>query len=306
MMALATRDEVHERLQAIFPEGSPNRSYVTRMLAASTVFVALYIGAIEGGGTFLGPKHIYRMTDEQAVKTADAERAAYATGVLRGGSHIDGARWYQDNTREPIRDETLREGLVAIGAVTERTDLATTSSKPRYALTQGFAELFDPSLNGEGLQVRITAWQSSSLNKGALARLAIVRRGGGASKYQVLVTFPNGETRSMKPGPSSIITKAVVEVFAPTFLGDPAVVFLSESGNKVVARDDELARSIGLAIQADKNLPDTILGGPAAGASAAGVRGGGGDRRAGERAPEGGAAGAGERRWLPQWSTSRS
>ncbi|WP_420608252.1 BsuBI/PstI family type II restriction endonuclease [Novosphingopyxis sp.] len=259
MMALATRDEVHERLQAIFPEGSPNRSYVTRMLAASSVFVALYIGAVEGSGTFLGPKHIYRMTDEQAAKTNDAERTAYATGVLRGGSHIDGARWYQDNTREPIRDETLREGLVAIGAVTERTDLATTSSKPRYALTRSFAELFDPSLSGEGLQARITAWQNSSLNKGALARLAIVRRGGGTSKDQVLVTFPNGETRSMKPGPSSIITKAVVEVFAPTFLGDPAVVFLSESGNKVVARDDDLARSIGLAIQADKNLPDMIL-----------------------------------------------
>jgi hypothetical protein len=83
------------------------------------------------------------------------------------------------------------------------------------------------------------------LNKGALARLAIVRRGAGVSADQVLVTFPNGETRRMKPGPSSEITKAVV--------------FLSESGNKVVARDDELARSIGLAIQADKNLPDTIL-----------------------------------------------
>ena len=50
-----------------------------------------------------------------------------------------------------------------------------------------------------------------------------------------------------------------MEVFATTFLTDPAVVFLSESGNKVVARDDDLARSIGLTIQADKNLPDTIL-----------------------------------------------
>ncbi len=119
--------------------------------------------------------------------------------------------------------------------------------------------MFDPALTGETLQTRIAAWQAEALNKGALARLAIVRRGAGVSTDQVLVTFPNGETRRMKPGPSSEITKAVVEVFAPTFLTDPAVVFLSESGNKVVARDDELARSIGLAIQADKNLPDTIL-----------------------------------------------
>ncbi|MEZ0498297.1 BsuBI/PstI family type II restriction endonuclease [Sphingomonas sanguinis] len=259
MMPMLTRDDVHARLQEIFPDGAPNRAYLTRMLAASTVFVALYIDAIEGSGTMLGPKHVYRMTDEQAVLVDDASRSAYATGVLRTGSQTEGRRWYQDNTREPIRDETLREGLVAIGAVTERTDLATTSSKPRYALKASFAALFDPALTGEALQARIAAWQAEALNKGALARLAIVRQGAGVSADQVLVTFPNGETRRMKPGPSSEITKAVVEVFAPAFLTAPAVVFLSESGNKVVARDDALARSIGLAIQADKNLPDTIL-----------------------------------------------
>jgi hypothetical protein len=75
----------------------------------------------------------------------------------------------------------------------------------------------------------------------------------------LMVAFPNGETRRLKPGPSSEITKAVIEVFAPRFLTQPAILFVSESGNKVVARDDELARSIGLAIKADKNLPDTIL-----------------------------------------------
>lgn len=259
MMALATRAEVHARLQVIFPDGTPNRSYLTRMLSASTVFTALYIDAVEGSGTYLGPKHVYRMTDEQGALVDDAARSAYASGVLQTGSRVEGKRWYQDNTREPIRDETLREGLVAIGAVTERTDLPTTSSRPRYALKASFAALFDPDLSGEDLHSRIAEWQAQALNKGALARLAIVRRGAGISADQVLVTFPNGETRRMKPGPSSEITKAVVEVFATTFLTDPAVVFLSESGNKVVARDDDLARSIGLTIQADKNLPDTIL-----------------------------------------------
>lgn len=259
MTPMLTREEIHARLQAVFPDGAPNRAYLTRMLAASVVFVALYVEAIEGIGTYLGPKHVYRMTDEQAIRVDDASRADYAASVLRNGSHTEGKRWYQDNTREPIRDETLREGLVAIGAVIERTDLATTSSKPRYALKANFAALFNPALADEALQARISAWQAEALNKGALARLAIVRRGAGVSADQVLVTFPNGETRRMKPGPSSEITKAVVEVFAPAFLTDPAVVFLSESGNKVVARDDELARSIGLVIQADKNLPDTIL-----------------------------------------------
>lgn len=69
------------------------------MLAASTVFVALYIDAIEGSVTMLGPKHVYRMTDEQAALVDDASRTAYATGVLRTGSQTEGRRWDQDNTR---------------------------------------------------------------------------------------------------------------------------------------------------------------------------------------------------------------
>ena len=63
----------------------------------------------------------------------------------------------------------------------------------------------------------------------------------------------------MEPGPSSVISKAVVEEFARRFLERPGVIWLSESRNQVVARDDLLAREIGLTIQPDRNLPDLIL-----------------------------------------------
>ena len=49
-----TREEVLERLALIFPMGIPNRNYCVRELAASTVFTALYIGAVEGSGRYLG------------------------------------------------------------------------------------------------------------------------------------------------------------------------------------------------------------------------------------------------------------
>ena len=39
----------------------------------------------------------------------------------------------------------------------------------------------------------------------------------------------------------------------------PFAIFRSESGNKVVARDSQLANAIGLHIQSAKNLPDIIL-----------------------------------------------
>ena len=63
----------------------------------------------------------------------------------------------------------------------------------------------------------------------------------------------------MEPGPSSVISKAVVEEFAPRFLGRPGIVWMSESRNQVVARDDRLALEIGLTIEPDRNLPDLIL-----------------------------------------------
>ena len=75
----------------------------------------------------------------------------------------------------------------------------------------------------------------------------------------VLVRFPSGETRQLAPGPSSLISQAVVEVFATKFLGKPAILWLSESSNKIVLRDDRIAAAIGLRIEADKNLPDLIL-----------------------------------------------
>jgi hypothetical protein len=255
----ASRELVAERLPLIFPPGTPNRTYCIRELAASSVFAALYIGAVEGADRFLGPVHVYRMTGEQSAKASDPDRLQYAAAVVGRGVHIAGTRWYADNTREPIRDETLRDGLVAIGAVVRREDLPTTSGLPRYALKSDFAALFDPALDGTKLEDAIGAFQQKHLSKGALARVTIMLSGAAAGVAGINVQFPSGETRQLAPGPSSIISQAVVEVFAKRFLIQPAVLWLSESGNKVVVRDDKLAAAVGLKIEADKNLPDLIL-----------------------------------------------
>lgn len=255
----AARELIGERLPLIFPEGTPNRTYCIRELAVSTVFAALYIGAVEGSGRFLGPVHVYRMTGEQSQLSGDDERHAYRIAVTRKNGSIAGVRWYADNTREPIRDETLRDGLVAVGAVTRREDLPTTSGQPRYALKADFAALFDPALSDAALKDAIARFHDVHLSKGALTRVTIMRAGAAARASGVLVTFPNGETRSLVPGPSSVISRAVIEVFAKHFLNSPAVLWLSESGNKVVMRDEAIASAIGLHIEVDKNLPDIIL-----------------------------------------------
>lgn len=248
------------RLPAIFPEGTEHRNYAIREMAARTIFVMFYIGAFQGTGRWLRPDQVTKMTNVQAAKTSEKERLAWAKlSLTPGGLKGLAGTWYAANTREPIRDETLRLGLIPKGAVIERSDLPTTSAKPRYALARDFAGLFDEKLSGKKLEPAIRKWQQAHLSAGALARVKLVKRGAALKADAVRVEFPNGETCLLSPGPSSMISKAVIEEFAPRYLRAPAVLWLSESGNKVITRHEEVAKTIGIHIEADKNLPDIIL-----------------------------------------------
>lgn len=260
--ALPDLSTIAARLPMIFPDGIDNRNYLIREISAKTIFVMLYIGAIYGSNRWVRPNQVTRMTDTQAAKSDPKSRIQWAEDSLNSSKmkSIRGA-WYAQNTREPIRDETIRYGLIQVGAIIEREDLPKTSSKPRYALTPDFAELFDKKLKGKKLESKISKWKKGHLSVGALARIRLVKKGITAVSQEksILVTFPNKEIRRMSPGPSSVISKAVIEEFSSRFLSDPGVIFLSESGDKVVARDDEMARMIGLYIEVEKNLPDIIL-----------------------------------------------
>ena len=253
------RATVHQRLQVIFPEGMPQRNYCVREVAASIVFTMLYVGAVETENRWVGPKQVYRMTDLQASQQTDVQRMAYANASSKPGFRPKGKTWYQDNSREPIRDESIRQGLIPNNAVIERAGLSTTSGKPRYALRADFAALFNASLSAKTFEKAAETWREQHLSVTALARTVLLRRGAPTAGEGVLVTFPNGETRRMAPGPSSIISKAVIEEFAKQYLKNPAVLWVSESGAKVVARDDQLAAQLKLKISADRNLPDIIL-----------------------------------------------
>jgi len=257
---LLNYQEIQARLELIFPEGITNRNYLVREMSARTVFVMLYAEAIEGNDTWIRPDQITKMTDKQALMVDTTERIEWCTNSLRPSKDAIHGRWYAQNTREPIRDETLRQGLVENGAVIERQNLPTTSPKGRYALCEAFSGLFNPLLNDNYLTDEIEKWKKQYLSTSAMARLKLMKHATLDSKSQkIITTFPNGETRVLAAGPSSIISKAVIEEFAPMFLNNPVVLWLSESAAKEDRRDSELAKSLGIVIEADRYLPDIIL-----------------------------------------------
>jgi len=254
-------ESLKKSLLAIFPEGTVHRNYVVREMSAKTIFVMLYTGAVEGSGRWFRPAQATLMTDAQSRAVRTEVRQKWAMDSLTSGQlRHSGKSWYAPNSREPIRDETLRSGLVPLGAVVERSGVATTASLPRYALSRSFCDLLLALNEGAGDEA-IAQWRSTHLSAEALARVKLLKSGAAASQQggRLQIRFPNGETRLMLSGPSAVVTKAVIESFAPRFLAEPAVLFISDSGEKIVARDDQLAQQLGLRIQADRNLPDIIL-----------------------------------------------
>jgi hypothetical protein len=85
-------ESIRGRLRIIFPDGTPERARCTGLAAARTIFVMLYVGAIEGG-EWLAPKFVYRMGNTQAALTTDADRMAYLMAVQKPGTPEPQDRW---------------------------------------------------------------------------------------------------------------------------------------------------------------------------------------------------------------------
>ena len=205
--------EIQTRLLAVFPEGTPQRGYCTREMAARTVFVMLYIGAVEGAAIWLGPKHVYRMSASQSAQRDDAQRQDYAIAVEKPGFVAPADRWFQDNTREPIRDEDASRRA---GACQRRrsTDRVTYNVVERTLCSAGGLRIsFRPGFERrafDGGYHRLAGRQSDGRRAGARAAAAAIRdsrrvqNAGQASKWR---DPPNGsgtilrhhQKRSLKP-----------------------------------------------------------------------------------------------------------
>lgn len=188
--ALPTIEEIQSRLEIVFPSGTQRRNSVVGERAARTVYVMLYIGAIEGSTTVLVPKHVYRMTAEQAELTSETDRLALLAASSKKGFQPAGTRWYSDNTREPIRDETLKDGLVKYNAVILDEAAVTTANVGRYQLRSSFAALFAPDLQGEALPVGNRRLAESTPVKGRPGKDGADPQGGGGLEGQGLGDAP--------------------------------------------------------------------------------------------------------------------
>ena len=245
--------EVERRLPVIFPDGSERLTDCRSKAAARVIAAAIYVGAVEGSGIEIGPAHIVRLSEKQlSNKQAVADRQLYHKQI--GGTY---KAWYNENSRETVRDNVIKKSFIPIGAMTDREDLPTNAGSPRYALQAAFAKLFEPTVSDAQLKAMAEDWRANTLSPDALARIHLSQRSADAGGP--LMKMADGTVQRLEPGPSSEIAIAVVERFAPRFLSKPVLAWLSQSGTKATFETRAIIQHLKLDIDEKKVLPDMIL-----------------------------------------------
>jgi hypothetical protein len=256
---LPTIEEIQIRLTVIFPEEFPDRSILVGTMAARVVFVCLYGGFVEGQDRFMRPSNVYLFTEDQAQKTSDAERYEWLSTAKRPGYRTPGKRWYADTSREPIRDDLMRNQLLRMGIMQKRSGFSTTASTPINYLSADFAALFSPTLIAESLAATIQAWSARHLNQATQQRMILKAQGINAKSGDLLIELPDGTRIRITAGPSSVIAKDLIEQFAQRHLESPALLWLSASDKKSLPQFAEMSASVGLKFDLNAELPDVIF-----------------------------------------------
>ena len=257
---LPTLTEVSIRLQAIFPPTFPDRSILVGEMATRMVFVALYGGFIQGEGKWFRPSTVIGFTHDQALLTSESDRQKWLSECHAPGFEPNGKPWYAPNTREPLRDDLIRNRAIPMGIIKRREGKPVTSPAPIYALSAPFAGLLNPEIQGEELDQAISDWQDKYLDAMTLKRAALLAEGVMAKTGQVLVKLPGQDkTLRLGSGEAAAITRDVCEVLGPKMFDHPVVIHVSHSDKKTFKELDGEAAAIGLALDPSSELPDVIV-----------------------------------------------
>jgi hypothetical protein len=260
VLSVPTLDEVQSRLETIFPPSFPDRSILVGDMATRLVFVGLYGCFVEGTGNWFRPSTVIRFSLEQAALTSTEARMKWFSACQAPGFVPLGKQWYADNSREPLRDDLIRNRAIPVGIVVKREGVPTTSPAPIYALSKPFADLFDPLLSPVDLHDAIERWQKKHLDPLTLKRMQLLATGVLEKEGQVTVVLPAPKvTLRLAAGEASHITKAVCETMSRIFCSKPVFVHVSTSEKKQFPELAAAAAALDIKLDSAAELPDVVF-----------------------------------------------
>lgn len=155
---------------------------------------------------------------------------------------------YAENSRETIRKQAMHHFRNA--AFIEDNGKATNSPNYRYRLTEEMLELIQ-SYGSSVWEQKLTAFQ---MTHSSLIELYASKR-----TMQKMPVKINGEEFSFSPGEHNELQKAIIEEFAPRFAPNSECLYVGDTIEKDLVKNEDMLRSLGFEITLHDKMPDVVL-----------------------------------------------
>ena len=160
---------------------------------------------------------------------------------------------YAENSREQFRRFVLHQFVQAGVALLNPDDpsLPTNSQKNHYSISdEALAAIKTYGSKG---------WPAARDQFLAVAGSLSARYAQARVMEMVPVTLPDGTKLTLSPGDHNVVQAAIVEEFAPRFAPGSQVLYLGDTAEKGLYRNDAALAQAGLVLTEHDKLPDVVL-----------------------------------------------
>ena len=157
---------------------------------------------------------------------------------------------YAENSRETFRKQALHHFRTA--AIIEDNGMATNSPKYSYRLTKEFLSVIR-SIDKQPLAEN-TALKKFMKNHQTLATIY-----GSKKKMQKMPITIGGNIFELSPGKHNQLQKSIIEEFVPRFAPQSKCLYLGDTANKELLKDEMQLKVLGFNITPSTKMPDIVL-----------------------------------------------
>ena len=155
---------------------------------------------------------------------------------------------YAENSRETFRKQAMHHFRNA--AFIEDNGKATNSSNYRYRLTDEMLKLIQ-SFGTDWWETKLASFQTNHETLVQIYASKRVRR-----KMPVKI---NGEDFTFSPGDHNQLQKAIIEEFAPRFAPNSECLYVGDTIEKDLVKNEDKLRELGFTITLHDKMPDVVL-----------------------------------------------
>lgn len=189
---------------------------------------------------------------KKSTKWSNAQDDTYTTRKIMDFMRDEYGLYYKPNTRETVRKEVLhyfsQSSIVEINR--DEPERPTNSPKFCYSLTPEFLKL----IRAYGTE----SWDDTLKNYKDNVNSLIDKYNKEREVNRIPVKINCAEL-TFSPGAHNQLQKAIIEDFAPIFAPGAEVLYVGDTDNKDLIKNDAKLSALGIDMQEHTKLPDVVL-----------------------------------------------